>query len=483
MKKGVRKILAVIIIAMMFVTMIPMGSQQVYAGSGTREIWIGSELELNHGTIGLLIKTDDTPWNPSPEYYEFFGGSPGIAMNTVPITVIDASGTVRYIEEGQEAHVVWDPDVGYYYYSGNVRYIPRGEEVTLIQPPSPSQGYDDTFVAPDSSVVGDYLIEINGVFKPFEYNLSLDSSVEHGTISGTVIDAKGNEREYNGTAKTDETVYLNFVPEEGYELRRDSVEVIQTLSNYSVSVSANYTLGEFSFTMPYWGATVKAVFQKPEESSHKVMLDQVYYGAGTATVDKEWAMPGETVTVTLTPGETSVYTPVSISAGSNLSGNPTDAVPAVGAQGQVTFTMPATDVTVSYGFMDALRDVSVGGEVVLENGSVEINGTAVAAGGVAQIVTGGEFTATLIPDSGYKISHANIMEKPGKTVPEDLQDLGSGSYKFTAAPLTWAEYIRQQGKKVTVVVPDMFPDFLHWLPGSETVVRYDKHPELVEKLF
>ena len=49
--------------------------------------------------------------------------------------------------------------------------------------------------------------------------------------------------------------------------------------------------------------------------------------------------------------------------------------------------------------------------------------------------------------------------------------------------LTWAEYIRQQGKKVTVVVPDMFPDFLHWLPGSETVVRYDKHPEVVERLF
>ena len=49
--------------------------------------------------------------------------------------------------------------------------------------------------------------------------------------------------------------------------------------------------------------------------------------------------------------------------------------------------------------------------------------------------------------------------------------------------LTWAEYMRQQGKEATVVVPDMFPDFLHWLPGSETIVRYDKRPEQVEKLF
>ena len=49
--------------------------------------------------------------------------------------------------------------------------------------------------------------------------------------------------------------------------------------------------------------------------------------------------------------------------------------------------------------------------------------------------------------------------------------------------LTWAEYMRQQGKEATVVVPDMFPDFLHWLPGAETIVRYDKRPEQVEKLF
>ena len=26
--------------------------------------------------------------------------------------------------------------------------------------------------------------------------------------------------------------------------------------------------------------------------------------------------------------------------------------------------------------------------------------------------------------------------------------------------MTWAEYLRQQGKEATVVVPDMFPDFL-----------------------
>lgn len=49
--------------------------------------------------------------------------------------------------------------------------------------------------------------------------------------------------------------------------------------------------------------------------------------------------------------------------------------------------------------------------------------------------------------------------------------------------LTWAEYLRQQGKKVTVVMPDQYPDFLRWMPGNETIVRYDKHPDDVERLF
>ena len=32
--------------------------------------------------------------------------------------------------------------------------------------------------------------------------------------------------------------------------------------------------------------------------------------------------------------------------------------------------------------------------------------------------------------------------------------------------LGMAEYLRQRGKDVTVVVPDQYPDFLHWLPNS-----------------
>ena len=49
--------------------------------------------------------------------------------------------------------------------------------------------------------------------------------------------------------------------------------------------------------------------------------------------------------------------------------------------------------------------------------------------------------------------------------------------------LGWAEYLRSCGKEPLVAIPDKYPDFLQWLPNTEKVVRYDKHPERVEEAF
>ena len=44
--------------------------------------------------------------------------------------------------------------------------------------------------------------------------------------------------------------------------------------------------------------------------------------------------------------------------------------------------------------------------------------------------------------------------------------------------LGWAEVLRVCfGKQVQVIVPDQYPDYLHWLPNSEKIIRYDKHRE------
>ena len=48
--------------------------------------------------------------------------------------------------------------------------------------------------------------------------------------------------------------------------------------------------------------------------------------------------------------------------------------------------------------------------------------------------------------------------------------------------LSWANYLTvHYGKQPVVIVPNAYPDFLHWLPGSEQIVRYDKHPDKVKQ--
>lgn len=49
--------------------------------------------------------------------------------------------------------------------------------------------------------------------------------------------------------------------------------------------------------------------------------------------------------------------------------------------------------------------------------------------------------------------------------------------------LALAEYLRMHDKDPMIAVPDKFPDFLQWMPGTERIVRYDKHPEQVEAAF
>lgn len=43
--------------------------------------------------------------------------------------------------------------------------------------------------------------------------------------------------------------------------------------------------------------------------------------------------------------------------------------------------------------------------------------------------------------------------------------------------LAFARYLCARGKDATVILPDAFPDFLQWLPGTQDIVRFDKKPE------
>ena len=51
------------------------------------------------------------------------------------------------------------------------------------------------------------------------------------------------------------------------------------------------------------------------------------------------------------------------------------------------------------------------------------------------------------------------------------------------ASLGMADYLRSLGKIVLVAVPNMFPDFLRWMPGTERIMRYDKYPSVIKEQF
>lgn len=49
--------------------------------------------------------------------------------------------------------------------------------------------------------------------------------------------------------------------------------------------------------------------------------------------------------------------------------------------------------------------------------------------------------------------------------------------------LAWADFLRQQGKMVHIVLPDAYPTFLQWLPETSDIIRYDRRPDAVKALF
>lgn len=49
--------------------------------------------------------------------------------------------------------------------------------------------------------------------------------------------------------------------------------------------------------------------------------------------------------------------------------------------------------------------------------------------------------------------------------------------------LAWAAFLRSVGKEPFIAVPDAVPDFLRWLPGTERIVRHDKHADKVAEAF
>ena len=147
-----------------------------------------------------------------------------------------------------------------------------------------------------------------------------------------------------GTATENETVTITLSPEQGKQVA--SVSVLKD-NNDAVQATVNpQNANQYTFTMPASNVTVSATFEDIPPATYNVVVDQNLTGIA---VDKGIATENETVTITLSPEQGKQVASVSVLKDNN------DAVQAtVNPQNanQYTFTMPASNVTVSATFED-----------------------------------------------------------------------------------------------------------------------------------
>ena len=196
-------------------------------------------------------------------------------------------------------------------------------------------------------------------------------------------------------AFSDETITLNAQTEAGWEL--DSF-IVKDASGNDVTVSADGT-----FTMPASDVTVSATFRK---TVYTVDVAEVL--GGVVTVDKSEATMDETITLN---AQTEAGWELDSFIVKDASGNDVT----VSADG--TFTMPASDVTVSATFRKTVYTVDVaeviGGVVTVDKSEATMDET---------------ITVTITADEGYELSYVQ-WQTSGQTGPDARPE--DGVYTFT----------------------------------------------------
>lgn len=157
------------------------------------------------------------------------------------------------------------PDEGYVLKEGSLQVNGGEVEVNDLQ-----------FVMPEKEVL--ITAEFEKVEQP-KFQIQLDGGITHG-----IVVADRNE------AKAGETVTLQVMPEEGYVLKEGSLQVN----------GGDVEVRNLQFTMPEKEVLITAEFEKAEEPTFQIQLDDGIVH-GTVVADRNEAKAGETVTLQITP--------------------------------------------------------------------------------------------------------------------------------------------------------------------------------------
>jgi hypothetical protein len=214
-----------------------------------------------------------------------------------------------------------------------------------------------SFVMPDADVT------VAAKFESLEagiYSISIDK-IQNGTI---------NADPPNAAAET--PVSLTVTPAPGHLLKAGSVAVNDVALSGSGSA--------YTFVMPASHVTARAEF---EAIVYNITIPET--AKGSITADRTGATVGETVSLTVTPGQG-----CALKAGSlRINGG---AAPLGGSGSAYTFAMPASDVTVSAEFEAIGYSIAI---APMSGGSIAADRETAAAGETVALV--------ISPEAGYRI--------------------------------------------------------------------------------
>jgi hypothetical protein len=286
-----------------------------------------------------------------------------------------------------------------------------GDTVTIMVTPD-----DNYLLKADSLKVNDGAVAINGTANPYIFTMpASDVTVtaefeelpagQHSVTIDTLT--HGGIGTNKTSAAEGDTITLTVTPDAGYQYTEGSLTVTKTGGGTPVDV--NGAGNTYTFTMPDTHVTVTATFTA---ISYTISITDPGNGNSVSADPSDSATVGTPVTLTVTPA--TGYALQSISY------TPDDGNP-VPLSAPYTFTMPASNVTVTAQFEELPPDIySVTIADGIDNGTVSANPSSAPEGTYIAI--------TVNPANNYRLVANSLTYTPqgGSAIPVT----GSGPYTF-----------------------------------------------------
>lgn len=218
-------------------------------------------------------------------------------------------------------------------------------------------------------------------------------------------------------------------------------EELDTLTYSDGKNTVNIDKNTKTFTMPSSNVTVNATFKTKEAGKHKVTVLETT--GGKVTADKETAVKGETVTLTITPDSGWQIESLNVVDGNDVSIATIDHL-------SKTFTMPDQDANVKITFKKVQRPTYYVYKDTDGRGYIRINGSNGTGIGVP---AGDKVNFQVTAYDRYKITGAHVNKAQGGS-PDDFtfdQATGLGSFTMPESNVTiYGEYTNKPAGERTV---------------------------------